>query len=92
MSIELSNRLQKLRQERGLTLEDVGARVGYAHATVSRHETGARALDGAAIDRYAVLYGVQPWEIWLAPEEAQRVAAERSYVQDVLEDLEPATA
>ncbi|XBP97373.1 helix-turn-helix transcriptional regulator [Lactobacillus crispatus] len=36
------NRLRKLREDKGLTLEEVGKGVGLAANTISRYETGKR--------------------------------------------------
>lgn len=62
------NRLKELRNRRGLSQEHAAAMVGYDISTVNRHENGNRGLDGSAIDRYAKLYQVAAYELFVDPE------------------------
>jgi transcriptional regulator with XRE-family HTH domain len=59
------NRLLELRASKNWTQEDVSVRTGYSQPTIQRHESGQRDLDGAAIDRYAMAYGVKPHQIFI---------------------------
>ena len=61
------NRLKELREERGWTQIDVAERVGFPQPTYNRHERGNRGLDGTAIDRYARLFGVSPFALFVDP-------------------------
>lgn len=61
------NRLKEIRVERGLTLEQASALSGFSLAAISRHENGNRGLDGSAIDRYARMYQVAPYELFVNP-------------------------
>lgn len=67
------NRLKYLR-ERGkndgslwLTQEEVAKLSGYDYTTVSRHESG-RGLTAEAIERYAKLYKVETYEVFIEPD------------------------
>lgn len=70
------NRLRELRTKRGLSQEHAAAMVGYDISTVNRHENGNRGLDGSAIDRYAKLYQVSAYELFVDP---TTVGLESSY-------------
>ena len=63
--MQYPNRLRILRQERKWTLDDVAQFMGLTVPAVSRHESGNRSLDGPLIDRYATLYSVSPFEIFV---------------------------
>ena len=41
MNIEIANRLVKLRKEKGLSQEDLAAKIGISRQAVSKWETGA---------------------------------------------------
>ena len=58
-------RLRELRKAKGLTQSEVANRTGYTQAAVQRHESDRRSLDGAAIDRYAKLYEVLAYQIFV---------------------------
>ena len=82
------NRLRELRQQRGLTLEQVADELGTTPATIHRLETGKRQLTEKWIRRLAAFYRVHPGEI-LEPlptltDEEKRV------LQKLLEASEPA--
>ena len=62
------NRLRELRSKAGLTQEHAAALIGYDISTLNRHENGNRGLDGSAIDRYAKLYKVSAYELFIDPE------------------------
>lgn len=51
-----------------MTQAQVGKMTGVKHATVNRHENGNRGLDGFAIERYAKLFGVSPYELFVKPD------------------------
>lgn len=59
------NRLFELRNIRNLSQKEVAQLVGMTQPTVNRHENGNRSLDGFAIERYAKLYAVSPYEIFV---------------------------
>jgi hypothetical protein len=67
-----TNRLKELRtrgKEKGglwLTLEEVGDLLEVDYTTVSRHEAG-RGLTADMIEKYAKLYKVETFEIFLNP-------------------------
>lgn len=52
------NRLRMLREDHDWTLAHVGAMIGATATTVSRYETGKRALTAESIKIFCTLYGV----------------------------------
>ena len=56
MKNAVSNRLRELRDRSRLTLQEVSILTGFAVPTISRHESGERALSDEAITKYAGLY------------------------------------
>jgi transcriptional regulator with XRE-family HTH domain len=59
----LANRLQQLREARGLTLRDLAARAGTSNQQVSHLELGKRQLTTSWLKRLAEALGCHPWEI-----------------------------
>lgn len=58
------NRLNELRNRSKLTLQEVSILTGYGVSTISRHESGERALSEEAILKYASLYKVHTHELF----------------------------
>ena len=52
------NRLRELREDRDLTLADVGAAVGASGTAVARYEAEKRALTAGLILKFCAFYGV----------------------------------
>jgi transcriptional regulator with XRE-family HTH domain len=63
--VKFPNRLRELRVAKGLGQAKLGELVGLTAAAVNRHERGNRSLDGMAIDRYADVLGVSPYELFV---------------------------
>lgn len=63
------NRLRELREGRKLTQAEAAILVGKSAAAVNRHEAGSRSLDGEMIEKYAALYGVIPYDLFVTPVE-----------------------
>ena len=80
----MKNRLRILRNERRLTQTEVAARLGCAHTTVGRLETGRRALRGEWIYRFAKLYEVNPAELFDYPASQDDIDAEFQALRDEL--------
>lgn len=66
------NRLRELRDRSRLTMQEVATLTGFSVAAISRHENGSRGLSEEAVDRYAKLYKVRTYEIFIDPREAYR--------------------
>jgi plasmid maintenance system antidote protein VapI len=65
------NQLREIREDRmHLTLSEVALLMQCDSSTVSRHESGDRALTPAWVARYARLYKVESWMLFLNPTEA----------------------
>lgn len=62
------NRLKELRDRSRLTMEEVGMITGFSVATISRHESGARALSEGVIEKYSSLYKVPSHQLFMRPE------------------------
>lgn len=58
------NRLRELRDRSRLTLQEVSILTGYSVPTISRHESGGRALSEEAIMKYSALYKVHTYELF----------------------------
>lgn len=59
------NRLKELRDRSRLTLQEVSILTGFSIPTISRHESGGRALSEEAILKYAALYKVNTHELFM---------------------------
>lgn len=66
----LKNRLRELRDRSRLTQEEVSTLTGISVAAISRHENCSRGLSQDAIERYAGVYKVHTYEIFVDPAEA----------------------
>lgn len=62
------NRIRELRERSRLTQEELGVLIGCDFTTVSRHESGARALDADAILKYARVFKCESYEIFIVPD------------------------
>ena len=63
------NRLRELRDRSRLTQEEVSTLTGISVAAISRHENCSRGLSRDAIDKYARVYKVHTYEIFVDPAE-----------------------
>lgn len=77
MKKKQGNRLRELRDRSRLTLQEVSTLTGFGVSTISRHESGDRALSEEAIVKYASLYKVHTYELFTA-----KVAKEEAYDND----------
>lgn len=59
------NRLKELRDRSRLTLQEVSILTGFSVPTISRHESGSRTLSEEAILKYAALYKVSTYELFM---------------------------
>ena len=73
-SLTIGRRIRKLRTDRGLTLDDVGASLGRAASQVSVIENGKRELKLGELHKLARIFGVTIDEL-LSPEAPSRRAA-----------------
>lgn len=63
------NRLRELRDRSRLTQEEVSTLTGISVAAISRHENCSRGLSRDAIEKYAGVYKVRTYEIFVDPAE-----------------------
>lgn len=63
------NRLRELRDRSRLTQEEVSTLTGISVAAISRHENCSRGLSQEAIEKYAAVYKVHTYEIFVDPAE-----------------------
>lgn len=63
-SRKISNRLREYRDRSRLTLQEVSTLTGFNVSSISRHESGERALSEDAILKYANLYKVHTYELF----------------------------
>ena len=68
----LKNRLRELRETRKLTQQEVAKLLDIDHTTVSRHESGSRDLSPEDIQKYARLYKVESYELFIDPKDLQK--------------------
>lgn len=78
------NRLRELRLERKLTQEEVAKLLDIDNTTVSKHETGLRGLSLEDIEKYARLYKVEPFELFISPEDLGKGALIQVDLDDTL--------
>lgn len=60
-----NNRIKKLRQRSRLTQKELALLVGLDETSVSRHESGHRALSADQIAKYASVFKVQSHELFI---------------------------
>ena len=65
------NRLRELRDACKLTQYEVAKLLDIDHTTVSRHESGSRSLGPEDIQKYARLYKVESYELFIDPKDLQ---------------------
>ncbi len=65
------NRLRELREARKLTQQEVAKLLDIDHTTISRHESGSRGLSPEDIQKYARLYKVESYELFINPKDLQ---------------------
>ena len=65
------NRLRELRETCKLTQQEVAKLLDIDHTTVSRHESGSRGLSPEDIQKYARLYKVESYELFIDPKSLQ---------------------
>jgi transcriptional regulator with XRE-family HTH domain len=61
------NRLRLLREERKLTQKEVAKVLDIDYTTVSKHESGDRGLSPEDVRKYAALYKVESYELFMNP-------------------------
>ena len=99
MKLEISNRqrskkvimtdearvLKRLREERGLSLRDVGQRLGKSHATIAHIEGGRMDVPkGKRLLELIAVYGISDYKVFY---DRVRNFSERRTPQDELRDL-----
>ena len=72
----LKNRLRELREARKLTQQEVAKLLDIDHTTISRHESGSRGLSPEDIQKYARLYKVESYELFIDPKDLREDEAE----------------
>lgn len=65
------HRLRELREACRLTQQEVAKLLDIDHTTVSRHESGSRGLSPEDIQKYARLYKVESYELFIDPKDLQ---------------------
>ncbi len=87
--MSLQETLRRLREVRGMTLDEVSKRVGVSRQTIQKYESGVIAnIPLENIEKLAVAYGVPParlmgWSDGAAEEEDE----ERAYILDIYASL-----
>jgi transcriptional regulator with XRE-family HTH domain len=69
----LKNRLRELRETCKLTQQEVAKLLDIDYTTVSRHESGSRGLSPEDIQKYARLYKVESYELFIDPNNLQEI-------------------
>jgi transcriptional regulator with XRE-family HTH domain len=54
-----------------LTQQEVAKLLDIDHTTISRHESGSRSLSPGDIQKYARLYKVESYELFIDPKDLQ---------------------
>ena len=67
MNLEIANRLVALRRERGLSQEDLAARLGVSRQAISKWERAESSPDTDNLIALARLYGISLDELLLQP-------------------------
>lgn len=61
------NRLKELRDRSRLTINEVSILTGFSPSAVSRHENESRGLTEIAVEKYAALYKVPTYQLFIEP-------------------------
>lgn len=72
----MNSRLKALRQARGLTQEQLAARMGCSHSLITRLETGQRGITGKRLEQLCAALRCSPSELLGHPDGTD----ERSYL------------
>lgn len=64
------NRLREFRDRSRLTQEEVSQLTGFSVAAISRHENCSRSLSEEAVIKYANLYKVHTYELFIDPSDS----------------------
>ena len=64
-----NNRIAEFRNRARLTQAELGKLMDLDHTTISRHESGDRNLTPDDITKYAKVFKVDTWELFMSPEE-----------------------
>lgn len=67
----MKNRIRELREERKLTQRELGLIVGLDASTVSKHEDGSRNLQAEQVRRYADVFKIETFELFIADLEGE---------------------
>lgn len=79
--------LRPWRLHKNFTQEEVAAKLGVAHSTISRWENSSMAIDTAGLTSLARLYGCTPAQLVGGPPDTAEQVAKLTQVQDILSDL-----
>lgn len=74
MNLEIANRLVALRRERGLSQEDLAARLGVSRQAISKWERAESSPDTDNLIALARLYGISLDELLLQPAQGATAA------------------
>jgi transcriptional regulator with XRE-family HTH domain len=81
----IGDRVRSIRQQRGLSLDDVAARSGVSRSMVSEIERGQKVPTIVVLDRITAALGTSLARL-VQPEESTRVVVKRAREQQVAED------
>lgn len=70
---DVTNRMRAIRVSRGLTLEDVGKKMGKTHSAVSLQERNPLRLSVATLMKYADIYGCEVADFFVPYDYTERV-------------------
>ena len=73
IQLYVGENIKKIRLARGLSLEDVAARIYKSKSTVSKYERGSIAIDIATLEDIAEVLDVHPAQLLMTPSQEKRV-------------------
>lgn len=82
-----ANRVRFMREDRGLTQEELAERVGSDKGTISRIESGRRRLTQDWMNRIARVLECAPWELLPLPEQPEVLAPDEKAVLELYRGL-----
>ena len=72
IQLYVGENIKKIRLARGLSLEDVAARIYKSKSTVSKYERGSIAIDIATLEDIAEVLDVHPAQLLMTPSPEKR--------------------
>ena len=72
----MRNRIRELRERANLTQHEVAVLLGVDESDISRWEIGRRSLTPAVVEKFAALFKISSWELFMDRKGLRRLGAD----------------